>query len=74
MLIIGCDFHTRYQQIAMAGGRALIPKTAPGWRTLWGLVFQRVRKLTVLHGSFFSLSGRFFTSLGTTSSDLLHFP
>jgi hypothetical protein len=57
-----------------AGGRALIPKTAPGWRTLWGLVFQRVRKLTVLHGSFFSLSGRFFTSLGTTSSDLLHFP
>jgi hypothetical protein len=25
MIIIGCDFHTRYQQIAMAGGR--VPRT-----------------------------------------------
>ncbi len=37
-----------------------------GWRTLWGLVFQRVRKLTALHGSLFPLSRSLFTSLGMT--------
>jgi hypothetical protein len=40
MLIIGCDFHTRYQQ--MAGGRALIPKNAFGWPILAGLFHARV--------------------------------
>ena len=31
MIIIGCDFHTRYQ----AGGRVLIPKTTLRAASLW---------------------------------------
>ena len=39
------DATAKYSNVA--GGRALIPKNAFGWRTLWHLVFQRVRSLTL---------------------------
>jgi hypothetical protein len=56
MIIIGCDFHTRYQQIAMANdetGELRLDHTSGGWHTLcelrtlgWpilaGMVYARV--------------------------------
>src|SRR6202171_76081 len=42
-----CPFSNFYFPFSGGGGRALIPKTAFGWRTLWRLVFQRVRSLTL---------------------------
>jgi hypothetical protein len=56
MIIIGCDFHTRYQQIAMAEestGELLLERTGGGQQllkcmagfgspTLSGLVYERV--------------------------------
>ena len=38
--------HDAWFRQQVAGGRASIPKTVFGWRTLWHLVFQRVRSLT----------------------------
>jgi hypothetical protein len=51
MLIIGCDFHTRYQQIAMAGGSpftkppTIDPQRTPGWPMLAGLQAWRCLSL-----------------------------
>jgi hypothetical protein len=58
MLIIGCDFHTRYQQIAMAGGRPLIPKNAFGWPILAGLFHARVGLCSYPFSNFYFLFGR----------------
>jgi hypothetical protein len=42
MKIIGCDFHTRYQQIAMMGG----------WRTLpGGFAFPGGRSFAIFEGA-----------------------
>ncbi len=50
MLIIGCDFHTRYQQIAMAndetgGWGSLYPFGRPAWPTFCGFRKRWVRSL-----------------------------